>query len=225
MATRTIEVPVLQETETGVRFVAEIEGVTAILMHKPNLQVSDGTPKKVSKKRIPTPEEEASAGCYRFDDGRLYIPALWVQRNMIEAGKQFKNPQNVRQTMKTIMAASIIPPSVEGFPIYNGDGEPISEYEIDTRRAVVQRAAVMRSRPLIATPWTTTIEFGFDPDPLIGASGADLTDTNLLSAGEVFANALRVGGSRLGLGDYRPEKSGPFGKFALKRLHVERDED
>ena len=79
--------PVLQEFETGCRFVAENEGVTAILMHKPNLPVSYGTPKKVSKKRIPTPEEEARDGAYQHDDGRLYIPALWVQRNMIEAGK------------------------------------------------------------------------------------------------------------------------------------------
>jgi hypothetical protein len=36
-------------------------------------------------------------------------------------------------------------------------------------------------------------------------------------AGDVFLNALRVGGSRLGLGDYRPEKSGPFGRFTSSR--------
>ena len=221
MATSRLEIPVLQETDAGCRFVAEIEGVTAILMHKPNLPVSDGSPKPTSRKRIPTPTEEAEAGAYQFDDGRLYIPALWVQRNMIEAGKQFKNPQNVRQTMKTIMAASLIPPSVEGFVLHNGDGEPVTEYEIDTRRAVVMRAAVMRSRPLIPTPWSATIEFGFDPDPLIGA---DLKPENLLKAGDHFLNCLRVGGSRLGLGDYRPEKSGPFGKFAIKSMAVERDE-
>ena len=97
----------------------------------------------------------------------------------------------------------------------------MDEYEIDTRRAVVQRAAVMRSRPLIVTPWSATIEFEFDPDPLIGASGPD-DDEDLLKAGGVFLDALRVGGSRLGLGDYRPEKSGPFGKFTVKSMSVER---
>jgi hypothetical protein len=43
-------------------------------------------------------------------------------------------------------------------------------------------------------------------------------------AGDVFLNALRVGGSRLGLGDCRPEKSGPFRRFTVNSMAVERDE-
>ena len=44
-------------------------------------------------------------------------------------------------------------------------------------------------------------------------------------AGGVFLNALGVGASRLGLGDCRPERSDPFGRFAVKSIAVERDDE
>lgn len=218
-----IEIPVLQEQETVTRFYAELEGITPLLMHKPNLQVASEAPKRTNEKRIPTPQEEAEAGAYRLEDGTLMIPAIWVQRNMIEAGKQFKNPSNTRQTMMRTVAASLIPPPVEGYPIFDADGNPVTEYEIDTRRAVVQRNAIMRSRPRIASGWTATIEMGFDTDPF---QSGEVTDDLITQLGmQWLLPIMRLGGSKLGLGDYRPEKSGPFGRYQVKSFAVERDEE
>lgn len=216
-----IEIPVLQEQETSTRFYAELEGITPLLMHKPNLQVASDGPKRTNEKRIPTPEEESEAGAYRLEDGVLMIPAIWVQRNMIEAGKQFKNPSNTRQTMMRTVAASLIPPPVDGFPIFVND-QPLTEFEIDTRRAVVQKAAIMRSRPMIPAGWTTTVEMGFDPDPFHSGEVDDQIVTDL--GMQWLLPLMRLGGSKLGLGDYRPEKSGPFGRFIVKSFSVERDD-
>lgn len=218
-----IEIPVLQERETLTRFYAELEGITPMLMHKPNLAVASDGPKRTNEKKIPTPTEEAEAGAYRLDDRTLMVPAIWVQRNMIEAGKQFKNPSNTRQTMVRTVAASLIPPPVLGFPIFGPDGEPLMEYEIDTRRAVVQRAAIMRSRPMIPVGWSCTVEMGFDTDPF---QSGEVTDQLVTDLGmQWLLPLMRLGGSKLGLGDYRPEKSGPFGRYQVKRFAVERDED
>ena len=72
----------------------------------------------------------------------------------------------------------------------------------DYRRAKPQgQGSVMRSRARFSTPWrlTTMIE----------------VDTVLVSVEQLTA-ALDVSGRYIGLGDYRPEGGGVFGRFLPK---------
>ena len=65
---------------------------------------------------------------------------------------------------------------------------------------VVQRSRVLRTRPLF-DPWMVAATLDCD-DELIDQ--------------EQLETWLDIGGRRIGLGDWRPEKSGSYGRFTLK---------
>lgn len=203
-------------------FHARLRSLTPLLMHAPTaMKANTGEVKRSGQKNIPTPEEEAAQGAYQFDDGTLYLPAVALQRTMIEAGKAFQNPTNKRATLMRAIAATLVPPPVEGFPLLNpATGEAITDYEIDVRRAVVQRAAVMRARPRI-DEWESDVSMEFDIEALGG--GGD-PEQLLRNSGEVLMMVLAHAGKRVGIGDYRPERSGPFGRFEILSFTVT-DED
>jgi hypothetical protein len=189
-------------------FTATLEGMTPILMHSPQgMRVHDPNPSRAGKS-IPSPEEEAEAGAYRDESGVLSMPAVAIQRTMIEAAKQYRDPNNTRATLMKKMAATLALPEQEFFPLTR-EGELLTKYEIDTRRAVVQRNAVMRSRPKIATPWELEVTMGYDPT---------------LMSPEQIARIMMVAGQQIGIGDYRPERSGPFGRFRVIRFLVQEGE-
>lgn len=85
--------------------------------------------------------------------------------------------------------------------------EPITEYEIDVRRCIVQRQGVMRARPLIDLPWACVAEFEYDAG-LGTAEGEPV-------AVKLYLQALGYAGQIVGIGNYRPERGGRFGKFAV----------
>ena len=65
---------------------------------------------------------------------------------------------------------------------------------------VVQRNRIMRTRAKFDCPWSCTIKIDGDDD--------------LVSA-EFLGRWIDIAGRRIGLGDWRPEKSGSFGRFSL----------
>lgn len=200
-------------------FHARLRSLTPLLQHAPTaMKPQSNEIGRAGKKNIPTPEDEAEMGAYRLKNGVLYLPAVALQRTMIEAGKSFQNPTNKRATMMKVIAATLVPPPVEGFPLMTPDGEPISEYEIDVRRAVVQRAAIMRARPRI-DEWEADVSMEFDIEAL--GSGGNGTEDALRAAGEILLMILAHAGKRVGIGDYRPERSGPFGRFEVVAFQVD----
>ena len=192
-------------------YIATIEGEPpGVLMHNADgiakqaeAKAKAGGPK--NKKFIPTPEQECEWSEYRLETGELYLPSHALFRALVEAGKLFNDPNRPRATMTRVIAASVIHSDEEGFVFMTTDGEPITEYEVDIRRAVVQRAAVQRARPLIPSPWMCQVRFKYD---------MSLIDTELLT------NILVAAGRQVGVLDYRPEKSGPFGKFRVESAEV-----
>ena len=63
---------------------------------------------------------------------------------------------------------------------------------------VVQRARLLRTRPLFEPPWSATFRIDVD---------TELVDKTQLETW------LDIAGRRIGLGDWRPEKSGMYGTF------------
>ena len=63
---------------------------------------------------------------------------------------------------------------------------------------VVQRSRILRTRAIFETPWSLDATIEVDPE---------LVDKNSL------ATWLDIAGRRVGLGDWRPEKSGVYGRF------------
>lgn len=180
---------------------ATIEGIAPLLMHNRAVMVHQAEAANAAgnrgKKYIPGAEEEARWGEYRLPTGELYLPALNVQRAMVEAAKQFR-VKGKRTTYKTTTAAAVTAPDDAAFILRDGNGEPLTDYEIDVRRVVVMRAAVMRARPKIPAPWYAEISMGLDAG---------------LLPPEMVLTILMTAGAQVGMGDYRPERGGPFGRF------------
>ncbi|MDM7461540.1 MAG: hypothetical protein P3X24_007845 [bacterium] len=86
---------------------------------------------------------------------------------------------------------------------------PITEYAIDTRRVLVQRQGVMRSRPRIEPPWALVGEFEYDLGLGKDAQGP--------IAVQLVLKALGFAGQIVGIGDYRPQKGGIHGKYEVVR--------
>jgi hypothetical protein len=155
-------------------------------------------------KAIPTPEEEAERSTYRNEQGDFVFPVLGPRNALLVASKKYKVKGRRSSFFEDI---AHIQPAHEFAVIYNGDGEPADKYEIDTRRAVIQRNGVLRSRAKFPLPWSMTFEL--------------LYDEQLVSDPEIVRTILQDAGKRIGIGDYRPARWGWFGTFEVVEMEVE----
>jgi hypothetical protein len=173
---------------------AKIKGVgLGLLLHNPAaMGQSNG------KKVIPTPEQEAAAGCYWTEDKTsIAVPSWNLFRALVTAAKAFKSGKT---SMSRVLAGGI---SIEPAMLSFGT----KEYAIDTRRAIVQKAGILRSRPLLRD-WMVSF------DVLVNEEDVAPQAFPMLRA------ICEDAGRRVGLGDFRVEKSGPFGRFVVESWDV-----
>jgi len=171
-----------------------IEGTTPFMMHHPRSMNRKAT----GKKTIPSPQEEAKEALYwTSDKSSLMYPAENILRGFVTASRVYKSG---KRSITPFVSGSldVEPPEVSFHT---------KKYEIDTRRAIVQRQGILRSRPVLF-PW----ELSF---ALVVSDDFPAEATDLLKA------IAEECGRRVGLGDFRPEKSGRFGKFKVVGWEVE----
>lgn len=163
-----------------------VEGTAPLLMHKFTHEV-----KSSKKKTNYDPIEEAEKGAYRNQDGQLYIPSEWFEGTLTNQAKEFK--QGKKSYKDKIKSCIMIEPSEI---ILNEQS-----YEIDARRAVVQRAAIIRWRPVFKK-WSCTFTIkNIDPDMI---------------SSTLIKEMLETAGKYVGVGDYRPK----FGRFTVTNFKV-----
>ena len=179
-----------------------ITGMSPLLMHNPAGGMSAPS-KDLKVKKIPSPEEEAEASTYRMpsangDKGQLYAPSIALRSSLIDGGL---NQKLGKESLRGLLAQVVF--VVDEFcPLTHPDtGEPLVDYEVDTRRAVIQGNGIMRSRAKLPE-WATEISLEYDPD--------------LIETRHILA-AFELAGRRVGILDYRPRcpkgKGGPFGRY------------
>jgi hypothetical protein len=175
-----------------------ISGLSPLPLHNPRGMLARSGAAPSRQKRIPSPEE-AEGGTYRTAEGALAVPAIAVRNAMITAAAGFK--YKTRSWKGFVSHAEVRP--AESLPLFDSQERPVTEYEIDLRRAVIKgRGAVARARPMVRDRRAT---FTF------------VADTEMLPhdrPGELLKMFLADAGARIGIGDYRPEKTGWFGRFA-----------
>ena len=101
--------------------------------------------------------------------------------------------------MKAIL--SHIETKEELLPLWHPeDASPLTHYAIDRRRARIQRAGILRCRPRfdLWSVWLTLIY-----------------DELLLPQPDILKEIATDAGRRFGVGDYRPQTRGWFGRFAV----------
>lgn len=119
-----------------------------------------------------------------------------LRANLEAAARKLKQGPQVREGLV-----------IEGWPTFTWDearyGSTFEEVVESAQYVVpvkVQRNRVMRTRAKFDTPWRCTFVADCDDE---------LIDEAMLK------RWVDIGGSRLGIGDWRPEKSGSFGRFQL----------
>ena len=165
-----------------------IKGVYAILMHRFPLEPVLAIEKK-------TPEEQCEIAAYRTTKGELFIPGVNLQRAFI-AGATFSKGKGRATLQKPVAACVFVTP--EHLIL-----DP-QEYNIDSRAVVVPatKGRIVRHRPRVEEGWTLEFTLEFDDALLMEKQLRTVIDDT---------------GSLVGIGDFRPEKKGPFGRFMVTK--------
>jgi hypothetical protein len=184
-----------------------IEGVSPLLMNRfteaNEVAVSGGTSISFRGDKG-TPREQATPKCYADKEGILYIPGPNIYSCIIAAGTFHKAGKSKVTTMKT----SLVPAGIlleEMVCSLN-----TTEWEVDSRSVVIPSTGgrIMCHRPRVDR-WSLT--FTLD------------VDTTMFSPTLVRA-LVDDAGKKIGLGDYRPARKGPFGRFVVKEWAVVQDD-
>ncbi len=170
-----------------------IEGVTPLLMNSP-AGMLDSDPAKLKRKSkltVMDHTKEAEKVAYRNPKTKeLYIPATAIKGCLINATSWRKLG---KYALKPIMAGAV---RIEPFEV----GLGTKDYEVDLRTVVIQRNRVVKARPKL-NKWKASF--------IIVYNESMLADPN------VIRTCLEEAGERIGLLDFRPQKSGEFGCFKV----------
>ncbi len=175
--------------------VFHIVGISPLLQNNPAAFIGVDESSGLETKKVYKDEEEARMRLYVDPDGRYCHPAQAFPKAMVSAasGKKFGK---MFATAALKGAVFITEPFAA---IEDEKGNPLKEYSIDKRPCVVGKARILRCRPCWSN-WHMRI-------PLE-------VDRAILQPSQV-REVLELAGRIKGIGDYRPEKGGAFGRFRV----------
>lgn len=143
-----------------------------------------------------SPREQAETKLYIGQDGKCVIPQPNLFRCIIDAGKFFKNGKSKVTTIKSSLIPSCVDmPEVE-YLITHKD-----PWEVDTRAVRIPSTGgrILAHRPCF-NDWSLSFTVYLDTDVMSESLFRDIVDK---------------AGAAIGLGDFRPDCKGPFGKFVV----------
>lgn len=173
----------------------QIKGVYALLMNRFPLEPVEALDKK-------PPEEQAKIACYHTPMGELFVPGVNLQRALI-AGATFSKGKGRASLQKPVAACVFVSPE---YMIIDPQ-----KYNIDSRAVVIKATGgrIVRHRPRFEMGWTLSFTLEYDDTLLTEKQLRQVVDDT---------------GSRVGIGDFRPEKKGPFGRFMVISWEVPEEE-
>lgn len=186
-----------------------ITGSSPLLMHSDRLANPLDPLKKelatYTSKRKKTDEDheeisriEWSAAMYHDDNIGPYIPGVMVKATMINAAKKTKEGPKARSGLIVTTSKARLE--------YDGPRDKEKMWKsgkfADIRSVVVQRARLMRCRPVF-TEWSFVAEIMYD------MSVIDKAD---------ILRLLETAGLMVGIGDFRPQFGGDFGRFITEEV-------
>lgn len=173
----------------------EITGITPLLQNKPEEYGFDV--EWVEKKASNEYEQEAFKKLYVDTEGKVYQPSHHIERAMIEGGKKIRVKGAGKSTYSKLFGSMVSIPVME-------IGHAKQDYEVHKCLVVIPstKGRVMRYRPMFRE-WV--LKFVIEVEDEI--------------PGDVVKQVLEIAGQYVGIGDWRPEKKGKFGKFQVTSFH------
>lgn len=182
--------------DLGEPYVARVtvQGSAPILFHSYNVE-SVAEKGKSAKGSTAKKTDDIESYVYRVseDDRRLGIPGANFCAALAIAAKSMQDPRSPRKSMMDLVKAAVIP--LDDVATFEPD---VTEWDyIDTRRVVVQRAAVPRQRPAMNKGWMITFSVAIQAPEYITT--------------DVLQQLVQRAGMFQGLGDFRPT----YGRFNI----------
>lgn len=167
-----------------------IRGSADLLFHRWNCEAVDA--KAASAKGSKAKKtDDVESYVYRNEAGELCLPGEYLRQSIIHAAKFRQDPRSPRKSaMDLFKAALVIDPPMASLGVRDWD-------YLDTRRCVVQRNGINRTRPALRVGWE-----------------AAFTITVLLPeyvSPEVLHETTNTAGRLIGVGDFRPT----YGRFQV----------
>ena len=173
----------------------QLTGTSDLLFHRWNSQAVDEKA-KAAKNSKAKKSDDIESYVYRDDDGMLCMPGEYVRQAIVHAAKFRQDPRSPRKSAMDLYKAGVVP-----LTNLSSMGTDRWDYE-DTRRVVIQRAGVNRTRPAMKTGWKASFEFLILTPEYIGPMDLHAV--------------LSQAGILIGLADFRPT----FGRFAVTNYEV-----
>lgn len=174
---------------------ATIEGTTPILMNRYNVEAELERQKgrRITKTYDPKEGAEKSAYWSTGKKKELIIPSEVLYASILNASSFHKIG---KRSAKSILAGSM---RVEPMEVSLGT----SKYKIDTRPVVIQRNRVLKSRARL-DKWKASFDIVYNE--------------KLIADPQIIKTVLSEAGERIGIFDFRPSKSGPYGTFKITKF-------
>lgn len=172
-----------------------IRGISPLLMHRNSPEMDELLKKqKNNEARMKVEKENFELYAYKDEQG-YYIPQLMLIRCLVEAAKEFRQEGRGKKTYKNIVGGGFI--LIEPEKIRLKCDPPAC----DLQYVKVQNNRVLRARPRF-DKWEASFKMwiadGIDPDVILAI--------------------LKHAGLFHGLGDFRPNRGGPYGRFEVVRF-------
>ena len=196
------------------RYKIGINGLAGLVMHAGsgidpeaaiNLEINKITAKKTSDRTVTENRRIRELEVVKsmwLHDGRPFVPVA-AFRTAIETGaRRFREGNYVREGL--LVESTEFAWDTERY----GDGSDmnaLAKAAEFTVPVVVGRARILRTRALFEPPWSLSVVVDCDDD---------LIDDIKLR------KWIETAGKRIGIGDWRPEKSGVHGRFELASLEA-----
>lgn len=177
------------------RVAVQLTGTADLLFHRWNSEAVTEKA-KAAKNSKAKKTDDIETYVYRNDDGELCIPGEYVRQSIIFAAKFRQDPRSPRKSAMDLYKAGVVP-----LTILASTGKATWDYE-DTRRVVIQRAGVNRTRPALKAGWKAEFEF--------------LILTPEYIAPMDLHAVLTQAGILIGIADFRPT----YGRFAITSFDV-----
>lgn len=170
-----------------------VRGTAPLLQHRfaEGDKMNDDAPIRKSGKK--SYESEALNSLYLLEGGIVFQPSSHIEGAIQKAAVNFQIGGRGKKTYKDLTKSALLvsPECIR---------RKIQEYEIDRRAVIVNRARVMRERPMFRE-WELDFEI-------------HLLDPQLKP--EAVRTILEHAGAYVGIGDYRPK----FGRFSVLKFDV-----
>lgn len=174
----------------------EIKGETPYLMHAFSMKKAED--KETIRPGVGDYSGEIEESLYRLPDKKIYVPSTQIQGCLMEAGKNFQIPGKRKSTYSGLIGGLVMitPDAIVMSP---------QTFTIDSRAVVVPatKGRVVRNRPKF-TDWSLKFVIeNLEPEQIPNST---------------LKKILDYAGSYVGIGDFRPRKKGPFGRFIVSKF-------